>query len=113
MRPDEERRDEKRRDEERSDEMRRDKMRRDEERSDETRQGEMRRGEERQDETRRGEMRQVCTQPVMAIRNNGNETQSPGCLQVLVLKRVAGPLLYPTDQADEQVLALFGKKRGA
>jgi len=49
----------------------------------------------------------------MAIKNNDNETQSPGCLQVLVLKRVASPLLYLTDQADEQVLALFGKKRGA
>lgn len=54
----------------------------------------------------------VCTEPAMAIRNNGNETQSPGCLQVLVLKRVAGPLLYPNDQADEQVLALFGEKKG-
>lgn len=49
----------------------------------------------------------------MAIRNNGNETQSPGCLQVLVLKRVAGPLLWPTDQADEQVPALSGKRRGS
>lgn len=47
--------------------------------------------------------------PEMARKNNGGVIQTTGCLQLPVLKCIAGPL-YHADRADEQVDALFERE---